>query len=186
MHTPSLLVLSGTAATVASLVAAVTDRRTGLIPNWLTLPTTIVGIALNAAFGGLSGGCVSLVGLLAGAVVPMILFAVSRGRAIGGGDVKLFAGLGALLGPSLSIEIEFGAFVLIAVFAMFRITLRGVLSRVLLNSVTLLINPLLPRKYRRPIDPQTLTEMRLGPAIACSVVSTLVLEHLSPLVPWIS
>ena len=117
--------------------------------------------------------------------MPAILYRVSHGKAIGGGDVKLFAALGALLGPSLSIEVQFGAFVLLTVFALIRLTFRGALGRVLLNSVFLLMNPFLPPKRRRAIESESMTEMRMGPAIACSVVSTLVLEHFSRVLPWL-
>jgi hypothetical protein len=65
---------------------------------------------------------------------------------------------------------QFGAFVLLAVFALIRLTFRGALGRVLLNSVCLLVNPLLPVKRRRVIEPESMTDMRMGPAIACSVV----------------
>ena len=185
MHTPSLLVWSGTVAVVVSLAAAAMDRRTGLIPNWLTIPTAIAGIVLSAAFGHLNGTLMSLVGLLIGAVVPILLFAVSRGRAIGGGDVKLFAALGAVLGPSFVIEAEFGAFVLLCVFALIRLAFCGRLLRVLGNAVMLILNPFLPRSLRRNIHPESMTSMRMGPAIATAVLSTLVVEHLGRALPWI-
>lgn len=185
MHAPSLLVWSGTVAVVASLAAAATDRRAGLIPNWLTVPTAIAGIALNAAFGHLNGAFMSLIGLLVGAVVPTMLFAVSRGRAIGGGDVKLFAALGALLGASFVVEAEFGAFVLLCAFALVRLAFCGRLLRVLGNTAMLVLNPLLPRSRRRSIHPESMTEMRMGPAIATAVFSTLVVEHLGRVLPWL-
>lgn len=186
MHTPPLIVILYATAGVASLMAAVTDTRTARIPNWLTFSLALFGVGLNLVVGGKGSAVISLLGFLAAAIVPAILYRVSHGRAIGGGDVKLFAGLGALLGPVLSIEVEFGAFVLLAAFALIRLTFRGALWRVLLNSACLLVNPFLPPKCRRAIEPQALTQMRLGPAIACSVASTLVLEHLRSVVPWLS
>lgn len=185
MHTPSLIAVSYGTAAVVSLIAAATDSRTGRIPNGLTMPAAALGIGMHLVMGGLAAAAASVVGVLVAAVVPAILYRVSQGRAIGGGDVKLFAALGAWLGPSLSIEIEFGAFVLLAAFALIRLTFRGALLRVLLNSFFLLANPLLPGRYRRVIVPETFTEMRLGPAIACSVASTLVLQNLSRIWPWL-
>jgi len=186
VHTPSLIAVSFGAAALASIIAAATDARTGRIPNWLTLPAAAVGILSHLVMGGKVSVGISLLGLLLAAVVPAILYRVSQGRAIGGGDVKLFASLGAMLGPTLAIEAELGAFVLLTLFALIRLTLRGALWCVLVNSACLLTNLLLPPKYRRPIEHQALTEMRLGPAIACSVVSTLTLEHLGRMLPWLS
>jgi prepilin peptidase CpaA len=140
---------------------------------------------LNVAFGGLNGAGVSLIGLFAGAIVPMSLFAISRGQAIGGGDVKLFAALGALLGPMLAIEAEFGAFVLLCVFALIRLAFRGRLLRVLGNTALLLLNPFLPRSRRRSVHPESMTAMRMGPAIATAVLSTLFIEHLGRALPWL-
>ncbi len=181
-----LIALSYSVAAIVSAVAAWTDHRTGRIPNWLTLPAVALGLGIHGAMGAGPELLVSALGLLIAAAVPAMLYKVSAGKGIGGGDVKLFAALGALLGPSLSIEVQFGAFALLAVFALIRLTFRGALGRVLLNSVCLLVNPLLPVKRRRVIEPESMTEMRMGPAIACSVVSTLLLEHLRRVLPWLS
>src|SRR5690606_1381910 len=163
-------VLSSSAVIVVSLIASVMDARTGRIPNWLTLPAAALGVALGAIRGGGSGVIASLIGLLVAAVIPWALHRATRGRAIGGGDVKLFAALGALVGPLTGLEIELSAFVLLAVFGLARLTFQGSLARVLLNALGLLLNPLLPSKWRRTIEPEGLTEMRMGPAIAAAVL----------------
>ena len=181
-----LIALTYAAAALASAVAAWADHRTGYIPNWLTLPAVAVGLAIHGAMGGWHSLTVSAIRLLISAAVPALLYKVSSGKAIGGGDVKLFAALGALLGASLSIEVQFGAFALLTVFALIRLTFRGALWSVLTNSAFLLTNPLLPTRWRRTIKPETMTEMRMGPAIACSVMSMLVLEHLNRMLPWLN
>jgi prepilin peptidase CpaA len=185
MNTPSLVAMSFGIAVVVSIIAAVTDSRTGRIPNWLTLPAALLGVLLHAVVAGRGPAGLSLFGLLLAATVPAILYKVSQGRAIGGGDVKLFAALGALLGPTLGLETEFGAFVLLAVFALIQLAFRGALLRVLGNAARLLVNPLVPRKWRRTIEPESMTQMRMGPAIACSVLSTIVIEHFSRVLPWL-
>jgi prepilin peptidase CpaA len=185
MHTPSLIVLSFGTAALVSTIAAVTDSRNGRIPNWLTLPAAVFGVGLHAAMGGVGSAGISLLGLVLAAAVPAILFKVSQGRAIGGGDVKLFAAIGALFGPTLSLEAQFGAFVLLAVFALTKLAFRGQLLRVLGNAAGLLVNPLLPRKWQRNIQSESMTEMRMGPAIATSVLSTLAIEYFGRALPWL-
>jgi len=167
MYSPPLEALSQGLAIAVSLVAAITDARTGRIPNWLTGSAAILGIVMCSTLGGIRSAGVSLLGLLLGVAVPAILYGGSQGRAIGGGDVKLFAALGALLGPTVGLETQFGASVLV-------------------NTIGLLCNPLLPNKWRHNIKLESLTEMRLGPAIAVSVVVTVFSERLVRLLPWLA
>ncbi len=181
----SLIALASLSAACVSMLAAWIDHRTGRIPNALTLPTTAVGLVMHGAVGGVNAGMTSALGVIAGLVVPAVLYKVSSGKAIGGGDVKLFAALGALMGPMLVIETQFGSFVLLAVFAIIRLAFRGALLRVLGNSMMLLFNPFLPKKWRREIQPEAMTEMRLGPAIAVAVLSTLTVERYGRMLPWL-
>ncbi len=74
-------------------VAAVCDLRTRRIPNWVTLPAIPVGVTAQALFGdGLWAG---LAGFGAALAAFFLLFAVG---AMGAGDVKLFAAVGAFVG----------------------------------------------------------------------------------------
>jgi prepilin peptidase CpaA len=76
--------------------ATVTDVRSRRIPNWLTLALVVTGLAQAMAWDatgiGLAG---SAKGLVAGFAVPFAFFAI---RALGAGDVKLLAGIGAWVG----------------------------------------------------------------------------------------
>ena len=76
--------------------AAVVDLRERRIPNWLTLLAILGGIAQSFCAHGTVSPLNSALGILAGAAVPFVLFAIG---AMGGGDVKLMAGVGAWLGP---------------------------------------------------------------------------------------
>jgi prepilin peptidase CpaA len=172
-------------AIAVSTFACATDIRTGRIPNWLTLPAICLGIAMHGTLGGRAGIIESLLGLLAGAAVPSILYRSTQGRAIGGGDVKLFAALGALLGPMRGLEVQLGAFGCLALFAIVALAYRGRLVRVLCNTVQLAANPLLPRKHRRPISTDSMTEFRMGPAIAVAVIANSCLAHFHRFVPWL-
>ena len=77
--------------------STILDLRTRRIPNWLTLSLTACGLTLAALqvsglslFGALAGFGLGLVLMLPGHVVG----------ATGAGDVKLFAAMGTVLGPS--------------------------------------------------------------------------------------
>ncbi len=172
-------------ALIASTVACVTDLRSGRIPNWLTSPAICLGLLMHGILGGRAGLIESLLGLLAGAAVPAILYRSTQGRAIGGGDAKLFAALGALLGPMRGLEVQLGAFGCLAIFAIVALAYRGQLLGVLCNTVRLAANPLLPGKLRRPIATASMTEFRMGPAIAVAVIANSCLALFHGLVPWL-
>lgn len=80
---------------VASLAAAISDVKTGKIPNWLTLPLTGAALAYTAwekgwfGLGEAIGACAAL------ALPYVILFVVAGG---GAGDAKMMGMVGAWLG----------------------------------------------------------------------------------------
>ena len=70
------------------------------IPNPFVLATLIAGILINASFGGINGAVSSLSGCLIGFTLMFVLHVFG---AMGAGDVKLFAAIGALTGANLII-----------------------------------------------------------------------------------
>lgn len=167
---PALLALGASAA------AAITDLRTGHIPNALTLPLLALGPAVAAfeahARGGSIGPAVlaSLLGVLVCGAVPYLLF---RLGGMFGGDVKLLAGLGAVLGPMVGLEAELDAFVAAALFALGRMAFRGQLVAVLGRSARLAMRAVYKESERVPEE--LMTVMRFGPAafvgVAVAVLS---------------
>jgi len=174
------------ALVLVSGVAAVVDVRTGRIPNWLTLPAAAAGLLGHVLVDGAAGARQSLLGPVVGVVVPWRPWRRTSSKAIGGGDVKLFAALGALGGPVLGLEVQLSAFVLLTVFALLRLAFLGKLLSVLGSAVRLLVQPLLPARWRRPPVAEAWTEMRMGPAIAGGVMAVLARDHLVQLVPWLA
>jgi prepilin peptidase CpaA len=83
-------------AAVLVLVAGATDLHSRRIPNWLNLAGIAAGFAANWSAAGASGLWTSFSGLLLGFGVYFALYAL---RAMGAGDVKLMAALGAIVGP---------------------------------------------------------------------------------------
>jgi prepilin peptidase CpaA len=136
--------------------AAWWDATADRIPNALTVMGLAAALILRAPLGvdqllqGLGG-----LGLAFG--ISMVLYAL---RAIGGGDVKLLAGVGAFLG---STEIM-GALGLIAVlgaaYALLNVSRRGLLPLLVFNTLDLMKSWLsLGRagSIRKPASPSALT-----------------------------
>lgn len=109
-------------------IAIWTDVRERRIPNWLTVSALVAGLSLRAAGGGsLYSG---LAGAGIGLAVALPVFAVGG---LGGGDVKLLTGIGALLGLE-HIAVALAATALAGgVLAAAALTIRGSWRPVLVN-----------------------------------------------------
>jgi prepilin peptidase CpaA len=152
-------------------VAAFQDLRTGLITNRIVLAGAIVGLAVSWTSAAVSGGGsgllsavgLSLFGLLLVGAVPMLLY---RAGGIGGGDVKLLATVGAVLGPYMGLEAELYAFSLTLLYAPARLIWEGKLLTSMRTIGQLAVTPLIPRRLRKPrVEVTELTSFRFGPAI---------------------
>lgn len=78
------------------LLAACIDASSRRIPNWLSLPMLVAGIAQSFLPGHLVTPGYAVLGMLAGFGLTFIPFALD---AMGGGDVKLLSAIGAWVGP---------------------------------------------------------------------------------------
>jgi prepilin peptidase CpaA len=166
------------AAAVITAIAAASDLRTGEIPNWLSLgsllvaPFAHIAVALGFHATGhqalIEGGS-SLLGAIACSIVPAVLY---RQDAIGGGDLKLLAAVGALLQPRLGLEAEMYSFFAAGLIAPAFLAYEGKLFRTIKNTVLLAVNPLLPKRKRRQVEPALLTWYRFGPAILIGTALT--------------
>ncbi len=89
------LVVSAVAA--AGGLSVITDLAWRRVPNVLTVGTAAIGLLLAARNATSLGVLAALEGLSIGLLLMLPGFVIG---ATGGGDVKLFAALGTLLGPS--------------------------------------------------------------------------------------
>lgn len=96
MEQPVVLALISLLAT-----AIMTDLRSSRIPNWLTIPAMVFGLACHAWLHGLQGLLFSLYGLFMGLGLFLLLHVFGI---IGAGDVKLMTAVGALVGPEGALE----------------------------------------------------------------------------------
>jgi prepilin peptidase CpaA len=113
------------------LCAAIYDVRYRRIPNWLTLSGVLVGIGLNTFLYPVWPGLkFSLLGFGLGFGVYFVLYAM---RAMGAGDVKMMAAVGAMVGW----EDWFGIFIITAIIgglaALVLVALRGRMKKTLFN-----------------------------------------------------
>jgi prepilin peptidase CpaA len=76
--------------------AAFTDYRTRKIPNWLTVPTAVLGLLYHSFAPGGFGPWMALAGFAIGFCLLLLPWILGGG---GMGDVKMLAALGAWLGP---------------------------------------------------------------------------------------
>jgi prepilin peptidase CpaA len=82
---------------IVVIAAGLYDLRYRRIPNWLTAGAAGLGLALNAFLNHARAGMFksSLIGFGAAFAIYFVLYAL---RAMGGGDVKLMAAVGAIVG----------------------------------------------------------------------------------------
>ncbi|WP_068775628.1 prepilin peptidase [Paenibacillus sp. FJAT-26967] len=83
------------------LGAFVTDVHRSVIPNVLTCGGIAAGVLYHAISGGWQGFVYSISGLAAGFLLFLVLYLIG---ALGAGDVKLFAAIGALTGTVFVLE----------------------------------------------------------------------------------
>lgn len=173
-------------AVALSAIAALTDLKSGRIPNWLTQSGILLGLMGHMGFGfhaggwqmGLHEGVTSLAGLVLCGVGPAVLY--SKGG-MGGGDLKLYAAIGALCQPLLGLECEMYSLVVAGIAAPAWLAYRGQLLPAFCGAARVLLNPILPARLRKPLPPEAMTWFRLGPAIfAGTLAATLLHRELWP------
>lgn len=124
--------------TAVASVAALFDIKFRKIPNWLTLGAVALGVAVQVARSGASGLPIALGGAALGLAVLLPFYFI---RAIGAGDAKLLAGLGALMGPQVLVSVMiYAAIVGGAISALMLIRqgrLQGVLGAIVTNPLAL-------------------------------------------------
>ena len=113
-------------------------------------------------------------GFLACGIVPLAMW---RTGGMGGGEVKLLAGLGALTGVFVGIEIEFYAMAAGCVAAIVVLARKRRLLPALGNLFFLLFNRVIPKKWRRDVSSELQHEIRVGPYILVGTLIAVALQH---------
>lgn len=118
-------------------------------------------------------GAYSVGGLLLCGLIPLLLY--SRGG-IGGGDVKLFAAIGALCMTMFGVEAEMYGFFVAALIAPARLAYEGKLLSTIKNAAILMVNPFLPATKKFQVQQEMMTWFRMGPAIFLGVLVMTITE----------
>ena len=123
------------------LTSCYTDLRYGKIYNVITIPSCIAGILLNYLALGRAGLSYSFLGLAAGAamLLPFYLAGV-----LGGGNVKLFAAIGAFKGFEFVTSSMIASLAVMAVTAVFITIIKRNVLRQSKNIFSFFISLVLP------------------------------------------
>ena len=100
----ALIIIAAAFLVPLAFIISYYDVRYRRIPNPFVLATLVVGIFMNAIFGGLYGALASLLGCV---LAFFLMFILHVFGAMGAGDVKLFAAIGSLVGASLVVPTFF-------------------------------------------------------------------------------
>lgn len=161
----------------ALLIATITDVRSQRIPNWLTFPLILTGIAAHAVNNGLDGFLFGIYGFGLGLGVMLIPFLFGL---MGAGDVKLMAGVGAWLGINTAFMaflitcLAGGVYALVVMLRNLEI-LRAVMSNIKFH----LFMSFVTKKFEySPVESaRTLPRLCYGVAIAFGTVASMVLTY---------
>lgn len=119
------------------LWAAIVDFRIRRIRNWLTFSMILSGFLQTFIHGSPISPGQSALGFVVGLALPLVLFVMG---AVGGGDVKLLAGVGAWLGAAAVFKVFCGEAIIGMVIVLAQAGIQGRLGLLARNSVMLVVN----------------------------------------------
>jgi len=112
------------------MTGGVFDIRERRVPNWLTIAGVLAGIGLNTFLYETDGLWFALKGMGLALLVYFPLFAI---RAMGAGDAKMMAAVGAMVGPWNWLGIFLLSAVMGGLFAMILLLTTGRVRRTFAN-----------------------------------------------------
>lgn len=123
-------------AVLVALVGAVTDVRSARLPNRLTYTAVIAGLVLRAAMMGWTGLKSGLIGIAIAGGLFCVLYVMG---AMGGGDMKMMAAVGAWVGRTHVLTVLVAIALAGGVLALVSIVFNKNLIQTVRNAVRLLI-----------------------------------------------
>jgi len=174
------LSLSHFAAIALVTVAAFFDATRHRIPNLLTYPSWALGLLLGAYAAGLGGMSNALMGFAVGFFPLFLMF---MGGSLGGGDVKLMGGVGALLGFPAALNALISSILVGGFFAAIILLWQGRLFPILRYAFSSLWSKVYPVHVPYPAPPEHKDAFPFGVAIALGTYLTLISIQLGTKTP---
>lgn len=165
------MILAGTLV----FLAAITDIRSRRIPNWLTFSGVCAGLGLHAAISGFKGIGLSAAGMMLGFGAYFLLYCL---RAMGAGDVKLMAAVGAIVGPVSWLSVFVATAIAGGLLALVLIVFSGRVRETLWNIlyiVTELLHFRAPFKTRSDLDVNDRRSLKFPHGVAIAMGTAVVL-----------
>ena len=164
------------------IVCSFFDLRYYRIPNFITVPAVVLGLAIGFVSGGTDGLVLSAVGMAVGFGVFLVPFILGG---MGGGDVKLMAAVGALVGWPLVVWAALLSCVVGLFAAVAKAIWKGTLWMLLVNTWQITRNMLVGLILRRPAEEiktvtriQSAARVPFGVAIAVGTLWAMLLQYL--------
>ena len=150
-------------------LASLFDLRLGKIPNALTYPACIFGLGFAATTWNWSAFSSSLLGLAVGFLPLFGLYLIGG---LGGGDVKLMAAVGALMGYSFTLNALITSILVGGLIALLHVIWEGKLWQAVRFLATTVGRVFIPCLHREPLA--TRQNVPFGVAICLGSFLTLV------------
>lgn len=152
-------------------IAAWTDCKRGIIPNWLTLPALCIWPLVHLVSGGLGALVTALFSLAVCALVPLVMFVKG---AMGGGDVKLFAALGLALPLETALGLQLLSYLTVATLALTQLAFQGHLFTTLKSTLDIFKFKSRTDRNSQPPPEPTMHAVKMGLGIfVATCVATL-------------
>ena len=158
-------------AVLVALVGAVSDIRSARIPNGLTYTALLAALPLRTAILGLAGLKSGAIGMLVAGGLFLLLYQLG---AMGGGDMKLMAAVGACVGSTQVLRLILVSALAGGVLAIGRIIFRNVVGETIRNTMRLVFYRLTSGLQPHPeLNVQSVSSQRVpyGVAIAVGALS---------------
>jgi prepilin peptidase CpaA len=181
IRVPPLPIASQVLLCLIVIPCGIYDYRSQRVPNWLTLPGILLGVGFNTFRAHTAGLWVSIQGLGLALAIYGLLYLL---RALGAGDVKLMAAVGAVVGPAHWLRIFILTALCGGVVALVLIVVRGRFRHTLSNAGLVLASlgrGRAPHRASPELDVRSTAGMRLPHAvmIACGTFLYVLLA------PWL-
>ncbi|RDW21723.1 A24 family peptidase [Oceanobacillus chungangensis] len=128
------------------VIAFMTDVKYQKLPNWLTAGGMLIGIVYHLITSGVEGLLFSFLGLLVAGGIFLILYVF---KALGAGDVKLFAAIGSMIGIQLVLYMMMYSIVFAGLIAIIILLFTKTFLKKITNALFAIIHSITSRSFQK-------------------------------------